>query len=251
MNSKYSLLFVLILIFISCKNENHITRIEGKQISISDSFQDNAEIEKFIRPFREHVIKDLDSVIAYAVDTYSKTDGHLNTAIGNLMVDAVHEQANPVFKSRTGKDIDMVLLNHGGIRSIISKGPITPRTAFQLMPFENNVVVAELKGKFVKDLVIYLQNARRAHPISNLKIIVDKDFGLIEAKINAAEIIDDKTYYIATSDYLYGGGDRITFFQNSDSLHVLDYKIRNVLIDYFKKVDTINPTIDDRFIQIN
>ena len=41
---------------------------------------------------------------------------------------------------------DIVLLNNGGIRSIISKGPISEKTAFELMPFENSIVVVKLKG---------------------------------------------------------------------------------------------------------
>jgi 2',3'-cyclic-nucleotide 2'-phosphodiesterase (5'-nucleotidase family) len=32
--------------------------------------------------------------------------------------------------------MDIVLLNHGGIRSIIPKGEVTTRTAFEIMPFE-------------------------------------------------------------------------------------------------------------------
>ena len=41
------------------------------------------------------------------------------------------------------------------------------------------------------------------------------------------------------------GGDRMDFFKTNDSLYVLDYKIRNVLIDYFTKIDTLNPVIDN------
>ena len=36
----------------------------------------------------------------------------------------------------------------------------------------------------------------------------------------------------------------------NDTVYTLDYKIRNAMIDYFKKVDTINPKLDDRFTQI-
>jgi len=42
----------------------------------------------------------------------------------------------------------------------------------------------------------------------------------------------------------------MTFFKPNNGVHVLNYKIRNALIDNFSKVDTINPIIDDRFIQI-
>ena len=161
------------------------------------------------------------------------------------------EMANPIFKARTGNSIDIVMLNHGGIRSILPKGDVTSRTAYNLMPFENSVVVTGLKGTSVKDLVDYLQKAKRAHPISGLSIKVNSDFKLLEAKVGNKPIDNNKTYYVATNDYLYNGGDNMNFFKQGDSLYKLDYKVRNVFIDYFKKVDTLNLSADDRFIKTN
>ncbi|WP_317041227.1 5'-nucleotidase [Flaviramulus basaltis] len=228
-----------------------MSKIDSKQVEINDNLSANKEIEDFIKPFREHIEKDLDSVLAYSVDTYSKSDGDLNTAIGNFMADAVYSESNPIFKSRTGHDIDMVLLNYGGIRSILSKGNVTKRTAFELMPFENSVVVAALKSAQIDSLISYLSKGKRAHPISKLKLTLDKDYQVVEAKIKGQNIEPNKTYYVATNDYLYNGGDNMSFFKTSDSLYVLNYKIRNALIDNFIKNDTISPVIDDRFIQIN
>ncbi|WP_262733704.1 5'-nucleotidase C-terminal domain-containing protein [Gaetbulibacter sp. NE] len=250
MNFKHLLVVASVLIFTSCKQENHLYRIEGKQIQITDSLQANSDVEAFIKPYREHVNKNLDSVLAYSVDTYSKNDGEYNTAVGNFMADAIYEQANPVFKKRTGKDIDFVLLNHGGIRSILSKGNVTARTAYGLMPFENSMVVVDLKGAQVKELLEYLAKAKRAHPISKLKLVIDADFNVASASLHDSPIDFDKNYFVLTNDYLYNGGDHMDFFKTNDSLYDLDYKIRNALIDYFKKVDTINPVIDDRFIQL-
>lgn len=252
MRFTHFIFLLYIFIFLGCKQEkSHIIKIEGKQIQITDSLQSNTEIESFIKPFRDNIQKDLDSVLAYSVDTYSKTDGTLNTAIGNFMADAVYSEGNPIFNSRTGKNIDMVLLNHGGIRSILSKGNVTKRSAFKLMPFENSIVVVALKGTQIDSLVAYLKNRKRAHPISKLKLVLDKNFNVSEAKINGENIDKNKTYYVATNDYLYNGGDNMSFFKTNDSLYVLNYKIRNALIDKFKKLDTINPVIDDRFIQID
>lgn len=245
------LFFLLnIFIFLGCKQKKmHLTKIEGSQIEINDTLKSNTELEDFIKPYRNHIEKDLDSVLAYSKDTFSKTDGDLNTAIGNFFADAVYNESNPIFNSRTGKNIDMVLLNHGGIRAIISKGNITTRTAYELMPFENSIVVVALKGTQINSLIKYLIRAKRAHPISKLKLVLDKDYNVSEALINGKKIDSAKTYYVATNDYLYNGGDRMTFFKPNDSLYVLNYKLRNALIDTFKKIDTINPVIDDRFIQ--
>lgn len=249
MNFK-NLFLVLGLLVISCKTPSNIFKIEGKNINVNDSLQSEASIESFIKPYREHINKDLDSILGHAVDTYSKTDGDLNTAIGNLMADVVYKESDPIFFKRTGEHIDFVLLNHGGIRSIISKGPITKRTAFEMMPFENSIVVSKLPGKHVKELLDYLAKAKRAHPISQLKIILDRDSNVLEKTVKQVPIDFNKTYYIATNDYLITGGDGMDFFKGGEEVIVLDYKIRNALIDYFMKNDTINPVIDDRFIQL-
>jgi len=251
MSIKHTLKLCFLLFIFSCQQDFNLTKIEGKRIDINDSITADATIEDFIKPYRIRVNSDLDSVISYAVETYTKSDGDLNTAIGNLMADATYSESDPVFNKRTGKNIDFVLLNHGGIRSIISKGNITSRTAFEVMPFENSVVVAGIKGAQVLELMTYLAEAKRAHPVSSqVKLTLDKNYNIVSTTVSGEAIDKDKIYYVATNDYLYNGGSGMTFFQPNESYDVLDYKIRNVLIDYFKKKDTINPKKDNRFIQL-
>lgn len=249
MKLKFTVILCLLVVFSSCKKDTYqLIKIEGRNLDITDSLSTVKSIDSFITPYRDHVNKDLDSVLAYSMDTYSKRDGELETALGNFMADVIYAQANPVFKSRTGKDIDFVLLNHGGMRSIISKGNVTSRTAFKLMPFENAIVVADLKGEQVKELIDYLVRNKRAHPLAKLNLELDKDYNLKGASVNGKPIDHKKNYLVCTNDYLANGGDRMNFFKTNDSLYILDYKIRNALIDYLKKVDTINPVIENRFV---
>ncbi|MBQ4822875.1 5'-nucleotidase [Aquimarina sp. MMG016] len=252
-NIIYKSFFLLIFIIVlsSCRKKEHLVQVEGVRIEINDTTPNHPDIEAFIQPYRMHVNKTLDSTLAYAPETYSKNDGILNTAIGNLMADIILEQANPFFMSKTKNAIDMALLNHGGIRAPIPKGNITARTAYQVMPFENSIIVVEMKGIHIRELIAYLQKSRKAHPISGLKLTVDKDFNIIKALINNKEIKDEEVYFVATNDYLYNGGDEMYFFKESVNAHPINYKVRNAMIDYFKKVDTIGPMIDDRFLQIN
>ena len=252
MKRKFPIIICLLLTILSCKkDEFNLTKIKGSNINISDSLPSVKAIDSFIKPYKDHVNKNLDSILAYSVDTYSKSDGELETALGNFMADVIYEQSNPIFKSRTGKNIDFLLLNHGGMRAIISKGNVTLRSAYKLMPFENAIVVADLKGEQVKELLEYLARNKRAHPIAKLKVSLDKDDNLGQVLVNGTPIDDNRNYFVCTNDYLANGGDRMNFFKTNDSLYVLDYKIRNALIDYLKKVDTINPIIDNRFIQTN
>lgn len=248
---KFRLLVALITLFtfISCERHLFIDKIVGKQINITDSIKGDPEIEEYIKPYRENIERDLNEVLTYSDGNYTKNDGKLNTAIGNLMADAVYEQSNPIFKARTGKNIDFVMLNHGGIRADLPMGPITKRNVYEIMPFENAVVVTELKGEEIKDLLGYLVGVKRAHPISKLQVVLDKNGDLAYANVNGEPIDYNKTYNVATNDFLYSGGDHMDFFKKGINFVPLDYKIRNVLLDYFVKIDTLQPRKDNRFIQ--
>ncbi|MBC9795330.1 5'-nucleotidase C-terminal domain-containing protein [Sinomicrobium weinanense] len=246
-------IFTTIIVFFSCKNESsdfsgNISRIEGREININDSIAADQSIDDFVRPYREHIDKDLSTPLAYNPETLNKTDGELNTAIGNLMADIVMEQSAPVFRSRKESEIDAVLLNFGGIRAMMPKGDVTARTAYEVMPFENAIVVLELSGKKVREMIDYLVKRKTAHPISGIKLSLNSNGGLKEALIGGKQIEDGKNYFIATSDYLMNGGDNMNFFLNPVSVTPLDYRIRNAMIDYFTRTDTIQAVRDDRFV---
>jgi len=241
-------IITLFLLFFSIESCETKYILSGNKIEINNTIENDNKIVDFINPYKNNVDKQMDSVLAYSPVDYDKKNGVLNTAIGNMMADVTLKFSNPVYRARTNKNIDFILLNHGGIRSMISKGNITFRTAYKIMPFENSVVVCELKGRDVYELINYLTLTRKAHPISGINIVLDKNYNLLDAKINGKKIDENKIYSVATSDYLLNGGDKMTFFSKSKKNTTLDYKIRNVLIDYFKEVDTVNFKIDNRFI---
>ena len=245
--------FVLFITFLflccsGCKSKYEIVKIEGNQIGISDTTSENSEIENFIKPYRDHINKDLDSVLAFCPETLDKSKGEWQTNIGNFMADVCLSESNTIFTKRYGKTIDICLLNHGGIRSIIPKGNVTTRTAFEVMPFENNMVVAALKGNQIMELVTYIIKEKKPHPLSGMQITLDKNNSFKSVTVNNQALDLEKIYYVATSDYLVNGGDNMVFFQKNTRLFDLDYKIRNVLIDYFKAVDVVEASTTPRVI---
>jgi 2',3'-cyclic-nucleotide 2'-phosphodiesterase (5'-nucleotidase family) len=242
---------IITITLVSCTgNPKNPSKIEATQVSISENLSGDDSILNYVAPYRNRINKVLDSTLAYVTNDLVKDDGTRNTSAGNFLADVVLEQANPIFTSRTKKQIDFVVLNHGGIRSIISKGEVNARTAYQIMPFENNIVVVEMKGKSVKDMLSFLAESGRAHPVANTKLVLDNNNNYIKTEINGAPFEENKTYYVATNDYLVQGGDDMVFFKNRTSTTNLDYLVRNAIIDYLKKVDTITATVDDRFIQL-
>ena len=189
--------------------------------------------------------------ISYSFDTYRKNDGDLNSTFSNMFADATFEMSHERFKEISGNNIDIVLLNNGGIRSIISKGNISEKTAFELMPFENSIVVLELSGKSINKMIDYLRVVKLQHPLKGLEIELNNDYSLNNANINGKKININKNYYVATTDYLLDGGDKMYFLGETTKTIDINYKMRDVLIDYFKKNDTIKLATDNRFIRIN
>tara|TARA_R110002126_G_scaffold264407_2_gene407414 strand:- start:299 stop:1078 length:780 start_codon:yes stop_codon:yes gene_type:complete len=246
---KLFVIFLTFFFFVSCGNQIvHVSKIEGKQIPITEKENQVAEIENFIKPYREHINKDLDSVLAYCPETLDKKTVNWQTTIGNLMADVTLKRGNTVFKSRENKTIDICLLNHGGIRSIIPKGNVTTRTAFELMPFENTMVVIALKGEQIFEIVTYFIAEKKPHPLSGLTFTIDKDNQPKNILVQGKKVEKDKVYYVGTNDYLSNGGDNMSFFKKGIATYDLDYKLRNILIDYFKEKDTIKSTQDNRII---
>ena len=235
------------LIVFSCKNDPlQLIKIEGKQLSVNQKINSTPAIDSLIKPYSIKVSKEMNTTLSYTPIELNRLDGELESTLGNLMADMCYERANLIFNSRTGENIDFAMFNFGGIRAGISKGEITNRNAFQLMPFENSLVVVELTAEKVNELVLYLIQQKKAHPLSKqINLSIDKNS--FDLKINNKPIDESKTYFVLTSDYLQNGGDNMIFFSNPVNLFKTDYKVRSAIIDYFTANDTIKIKKDGRF----
>lgn len=242
--------FITICLCISCgRQPSTIHSISGIQLPVDSSVVTNDSIDAFIRPYRDRVNQVLDSVLAYAPVTLTKTDGALNSSEGNLMADIILTRSRPIFESRTGKKVDMALMNYGGIRNVISAGPVTARTAFEVMPFENYIVVLEIPGSLVREMAHYLIASDRPQPMAGFQIVLNPQGRLQAVNVNGIPLDENKTYYLATIDYLLEGGGNADFLKQNQGVTDLNYLLRNAMIDYFGAVDTVKAEVDDRFIK--
>lgn len=249
---RFSAYILVLLSILSCEEEYvKPIQINYHKQAIDSTLNSDNELNSFIAPYRDKISSEMQVVLSYAPADMYKSDSKYNTAIGNMMADAVMQEANLIFEKRHGLKIDAVLLNYGGIRSGISKGDITVRTAYDIMPFENEIVVVELSHKTLQEMLKYIIDRRTAHPIAGMTIRLNHDYSLNSAIVNGDEIklndTKEKSYYIATSDYLFQGGDGMNFFKDNKQVFGLDYKLRNILIDYFKKQELILSQQDTRF----
>ena len=165
------------------------------------------------------------------------------------MADESLRVGDSILRSVKGRGVDFALLNHGGMRAPLNKGMVSIEDVFQLLPFENRLVIVELRPEQIKELIRYLEVGKRAHPISGLQIKM-KDGKIEEVKINGKDLDPDRNYHVLTIDYLQHGGSNMTFFTDPSYLYVSDVKLRDALISGLSKKDTLKVSLDGRFAEI-
>jgi len=207
---------------------------------------DEIDISNQIQVYRDSINYKLDNVIGYSDNLYTKTDFNninFNSSLGNLVADIIFIQSDSVFKKQENKQIDFVLQNHGGIRSSLLEGDIKLTDIYKILPFENEIVILELPGETVKEIISFLNQEKNPHPFSGMSIKKNKI--LIQNRI----IDSTKKYYLATNDYLLNGGDNMFFLSKNTKVYRLGYSLRDAFIDYTKKNVKLKSKIDDRFLK--
>ena len=235
----FGLILTLLTFFTTSNAQDVVSVIEGKQVKVTEAAETKAEYDAVIAPYRSQVNRDLDKILAYNPVILDKSKGQWQTNIGDLMATITFEKGNKVFEERTKKKVDVCILNHGGLRAMIGQGNITARNAFEVMPFENAAVVIEIEGKYLVDFVTYFIKEKKPHPIAGLTFTITASGVAKDIKVQNEPIVLDKVYNLVTNDYLASGGDKMEFLKKSTKTHVLDYKLRDMIIDYFIDVDII------------
>jgi 2',3'-cyclic-nucleotide 2'-phosphodiesterase (5'-nucleotidase family) len=140
------------------------------------------------------------------------------------------------------------MLNNGGLRTSLPEGNITVGKIFELMPFENDMVVLTLSGSKTRGLMNYIAKSN-GQPVSGLSMNIINEKPK-QVMIGGQEFDSLKTYRIVTTDYLASGGDKMRFFSEPISYQTLNTKLRDAIMNYMrdenKKGNMLNPKTDGR-----
>ncbi len=190
--------------FADAKMQNYRMQVATDSIK-SDTATER--IEQMISPFRQGMAQQMNEVIGVA--TRELTYGSTQSLMGNWACDAILSQTYNFF----GKKADIITTNQGGFRiRSIPKGDVTVGKIFELMPFDNQIVLVETSGEVVKKFCDYLA-VRNGWPVAGVKFeIVDKKFSR-NIKINGESLDLNKKYLVGVSDYVVNGGDKCDIFK--------------------------------------
>ena len=228
-----NVIFLLFFIFFtSCKDNSQNYNKQYLNSLIEVNTHEDSLINVFIDPYKTSIESEMNEIISF-----TKSDLIKNKPVGNL-----GNFVTDLCLSYT--EADICVMNNGGLRSSISKGNITVGMIYELMPFENELVIVELSKTDFFEMLLHIIE-KGGEPISGVKVVATNN-----------EIIDYKPKFnfekkqkikILTSDYL---ADKKEFFKNKEQIKI-GIKLRDAIINYCRNNDTIFTKVDDRIKIIN
>jgi 2',3'-cyclic-nucleotide 2'-phosphodiesterase (5'-nucleotidase family) len=178
-------------------------------------------------------------------------------SVGNFVTEAMLRVAN----QKSGKNVALALTNAGGLRkNEIAAGELRVSDIFELMPFENSLLVFDLTGAQILKIlqagtrdpqagarIQYRWNAQNRTEVISAK--------LVDLQNHEREIDPTATYSVVTIDYLYNlKSGTYAVLQEAKDVKPLNTTLRDAVLSYVKEETAagraIKPKIDDRFVQI-
>ena len=142
-------------------------------------------------------------------------------------------------------------MNKGGIRRGLPKGDITQGQIIMMQPFDNRIVVEDIKGSDLAEAFDVMARRDGDGVSCGVKAIYDPATKKCsEIIINGKPLDPGKTYRVATNDYLAKGGDYMEPLTRGKEIARSTAIVYNDLIDYIKtrfKNKKINPSPESRF----
>lgn len=247
-NKNLFFLFLLTICFSSCQKKKWvITNHSSTKIAIDNTISVDNTYLSFLEFYKEQMAAEMNVVIGQteqAISVYRP-----ESPLSNLSADIVRAAASSYLQ----KDVDMAVINIGGLRTDIPEGNITVGKIFELMPFENTLYIVWLKGDKLAELCDIFAIVG-GEGVSGIKMGI-KNGKAVDPTIGGKPIDREKIYIIATNDYLAGGNDKLTPLAESEKFVNTGLKIRDIFIEYINnetaKKKKINAQLDGRIYEIN
>ncbi len=235
MMKQYFIPIISICILASCKPQQQVTTVSFKGYKIEKQNNRDTTVLTMLAPYSDSIHKTMNTVIGFSTRGLSKKQPE--SELGNFMADCMRLMA----EKRFGKKVDAAFINYGGIRSYIPKGEITVGKIYELMPFDNLIVIQEVKGSIFKQFLLKVAD-RGGWPLSGLTMKI-KEKKPEQIFIDGKPIEDDAIYIIANSDYIANGGDDCEMLKALPQLNN-GYLLRDALIEFIQQITKQGKPID-------
>jgi len=230
-----------IILLSACHKPYYIQGHHERFYSVAGAEGADSSFSKMLAPYKVEMDGKMQVVIGHADTTITKAQPE--STLGNFVADAQLQAAE-----KTGTGVVAAVANYGGMRvPYITAGPITLGKIYELMPFDNMLVIVEIPGNVMKLFCDHIARAK-GWPVSGIKFdIVGKEARHIY--IDNKPLEEHATYKVAINDYMATGGDNCDFLValKKETTNIF---IRDALIDYVKDLEknnkTLHPKLENR-----
>ena len=158
--------------------------------------------------------------------------------LSNWLVDRIMAEV----ARTTGRKVDVGISNFGGIRVDLPKGEVLMDDLVSMFPFRNYLTYVALKGSDLQAIFDYMAQTR-VQVLGGVKFVVT-DHRIDTLLVGGKSIDPEKTYGVATIDFLLDGGDGLTVAKNAKELIVTDELIIDAMLPYARSYAAEGKPID-------
>ncbi len=235
---------IFLVILSACSAHLHVSEVKTSHYELKSSKNDSIA-NLSILPYKEKLDVEMNQIIANSDSALTK-DG-FESSLGNFVLLAVLEFVKTSKPEITGNCV--LFVNRGGLRNSLPKGTITKGNIFELMPFDNELVLLNISGEKLKESIDGMLKDNKLISF-NLRMDV-KNKQAENIMVNGSPFDINKNYWVVTTDYLAMGGDNCNFFGKPISYENTGIKLRDAIIIYCESLTKINAHINPlRFGQI-
>ena len=189
----------------------------------------------------------LDRTISYAPESLSH-DFEQESQLGNFFTDILREHL----------ELDVVLVNAGGMRIGFDAGPVTVGDVYTAYPFGGNLVLFEATGAQLKEMVRqslgYIGRPERGRgflQVSGISFAYrgsSNGFSLVEesVRVGGEALAAQKLYRVGAERYVFNGGDGYTAFDGIQASEIIPESTLSILLQLVEEVEEIPAKIDGR-----
>ncbi len=183
---------------------------------------ENEEIKTLVSARVAEVDRVFSVVLATAPEALNR-ESDRESALGAWMTDC--------YRARFGGDV--ALQNGGGIRADLPAGPVTLRSIFNVMPFDNYLVKLTMKGADVRQVIDHGVGQARIAQFSGASATARRKAPagsrLASAFVGGRPLDDAKDYSFVTLDFVVNGGDGYDAFSRASQRVETEVLARDVL----------------------
>ncbi len=233
----------------------------GEPILLDASVEPDPKVVERVKELKAPIEEEMSKVVA---QTTAPIDGSRDTCraqeceMGDLVTDAMLDRVKD-------QGVQFAITNGGGLRASIDDGPVTMGEVVTVLPFQNTLATFQMKGK---DVVGSLENglsqiedgAGRFPQVAGLHYTFDKS-AEPGSRVKSVEVKDgdnwtpidpEKTYMIATNNFMRGGGDGYALFaSNAENAYDYGPGLETVVADYLAVHSPYTPKTEDRITEVS